>query len=115
MMTYNEFFAALAELKHQRWTVDESGDIRNRRGCCPVVAVARSLGAAKGVHPVNAQTANTSLRERGLRREQVQKIIIAADNFVWDLPYREWRTERELRLRLLDVLDLLYEPSILHK
>lgn len=85
-MTLNQFFEELAKLRHQRWRMTggqwwpyvtrKRHFIRNRRGVCPVVAVARALG-----HRCGRVDAWDAARLIGLSDRNCDAIIDSADGY----------------------------------
>lgn len=96
-MTLRRFLKMLAGLQAE-WYVQPRGQIRKLDdNCCPVVAVARSVGIdAVNIHPF---TTTTGLN---LKPRIVKRILVAADN---DPYLMNWRAKL-LRRKLLRLCNL---------
>lgn len=73
------FFEILSTLKHQRWRITKEGELRNRYGCCPFVAVARQYGVK--CDNIDAVEAEEELNKKmiEINNDLFMNIIAASD------------------------------------
>jgi len=97
-MTYKKLFELAKKYNH--WKIDEIGWIRNKSGCCPIVAAAVALGTIKKPLWV-ARNDNNALElgvSLGLSWAQANAVMEAADNNTLDTQTRSLRTKMEKAL-----------------